>query len=134
MLRAAGIRHEAVRVAAIEEGVQHDPEQITVASIEVARQLVRDRALRRLVVQHRADVERRGVVDEADLGAARGRPPLVRLLLHKPRRWRCELPRHVVQHAVEMRHTRHGNGRRDPDVALERPRSAARLRHGRGGA
>ena len=84
-------------------------EAIGVCGIVAAREAARNLP-RFPIVQPDADVERRGVVDDAELRAFRGGLPLVGIALEEFRRRRRVAPRGVVEAAIEARGLRDAHG------------------------
>ena len=84
----------------VEERVEHDAERITVPGVRIPLQRRDDRAISWLVVKLGPDVQVLVVVQNADLGAFRGRCARKRLLLPELADDNSRAPGRVVQHSV----------------------------------
>ena len=107
---AARTDPETVAGALVEERINEDHEGIAEETVEVARQLVDDQALRFGVVQHAAHVQHLVVVEEPDLASLCRGGELVWKLLEEIDRRFSELPGRLVRHTVDRNRFGHADG------------------------
>jgi len=100
-LRARGVRLEHVAVALVVEGVEHDPEGITRARIEVAGQVVDDELVRFGVIGDGAEIEILVVIENAHFRRGAGRLAFARIVLEEVGGERRITPVGLVEPSVD---------------------------------